>query len=171
MIALIFSDSHGKTGHMAVALANNAQRMAAVLHLGDGYSDIAPFIKQYPQADFYQVTGNCDPFDMQSAQPPFLLVTLGGKRVLMTHGHRYGARTGTDRLVYLAEEQQADVCLFGHTHAPFRSEIGGILLFNPGSVSSPRSGPYPSYGVIEFAGDGAVRANIVEFRPEGCRVL
>ncbi|MEI3524175.1 MAG: metallophosphoesterase family protein [Anaerotignum sp.] len=49
-----------------------------------------------------------------------------------------------DSISYWAEEQGADVVLFGHTHRPVYDDRGRVMLFNPGSISMPRGGTPPT---------------------------
>ena len=49
-----------------------------------------------------------------------------------------------------ALEADADVVLFGHTHAPFRDFTMGMHLLNPGSIGPTTR---PSYGIIETDGE------------------
>jgi putative phosphoesterase len=42
-----------------------------------------------------------------------------------------------------------DVLVYGHTHIPVASRHGDIVHFNPGSVSIPKGGNVPSYGMLE----------------------
>jgi len=44
----------------------------------------------------------------------------------------------------------ADVLLVGHSHIPFRLELNGLTLANPGSVGQPRDGdPRASYAILD----------------------
>ena len=55
----------------------------------------------------------------------------------------------------------ADIVLVGHTHIPFRLELDGVQVVNPGSVGQPRDGdPRCAYAVIE---DGKVHLRRVEY--------
>ena len=75
-----------------------------------------------------------------------------GVRFMCMHGHSYGVKSSLDRAVYAAEENEADILLYGHTHTPKDTVVnldGGksIRVFNPGSVGRG----YPSsYGIIEI---------------------
>lgn len=47
-------------------------------------------------------------------------------------------------------EDAPDVIILGHTHVPFKKEIGGTLVVNPGSVGQPRDrNPDASYAVLD----------------------
>jgi putative phosphoesterase len=40
----------------------------------------------------------------------------------------------------MAEKVDADILIYGHTHKPYRKEIGGKLFLNAGSVGRPKDG-------------------------------
>jgi putative phosphoesterase len=40
----------------------------------------------------------------------------------------------------MAEKVDADILIYGHTHKPYRKEIGGKLFINAGSVGRPKDG-------------------------------
>ena len=53
---------------------------------------------------------------------------------------------------YAAQEQQAQVALFGHTHIPYCRQEGGLWLLNPGACG----GRTPSCGIVTVDGGKAV---------------
>ena len=53
---------------------------------------------------------------------------------------------------YAAQEQQAQVALFGHTHIPYCRQEGGLWLLNPGACG----GRAPSCGIVTVDGGKAV---------------
>ena len=71
------------------------------------------------------VAGNCDFLADAGREECF---SLGGARLFVAHGDRYGVKYGLERLSYRAEELGARAALFGHTHAPFAGYAGGVLL-------------------------------------------
>lgn len=95
------------------------------------------------------VRGNCDYGDFDV--PEQRLVEYGGVRILMTHGHRYGVKSGLLRYDMAARENQVDVALFGHTHCAYCEENNGVWLLNPGSCGYDR----PTCGIVEIE-DGTV---------------
>ncbi len=40
----------------------------------------------------------------------------------------------------MAEKTNADVMIYGHTHKPYRKDIGGKVFINAGSVGKPKDG-------------------------------
>ena len=71
-------------------------------------------------------------------------IAVGERTLFLTHGHVFGP----DRLPPL---RKGDILAFGHTHIPLAQKADGIFLFNPGSVSLPKNGNPPSYGI--FSGE------------------
>lgn len=128
MKILVFSDSHGRLGPMVEAV--EAERPQRVFFLGDNYRDGQALAEGYPELPVELVRGNCD----WDAGPEELLLEAGGVRFLLTHGHRYGVKSGTDRLARAARERGADVACFGHTHEALNMPGQGVWLFNPGSA-------------------------------------
>ena len=51
-----------------------------------------------------------------------------------------------------AKFNNADVVLYGHTHIACYEEKNGVVVINPGSLSSPRDGSSGTYAVIKING-------------------
>jgi putative phosphoesterase len=45
-----------------------------------------------------------------------------------------------DFFLEMADKTEADVLIFGHTHIPFRRDLGGKVFINTGSVGKPKDG-------------------------------
>lgn len=146
MQALIFSDSHGDSARLREALLRHPTA-AAVCHLGDGAREAETIPSLLPTAAFFAVRGNCD---MLCALPYVRLESCGGCRILMTHGHLYHVKSDLATLRYAAEEQKADIVLFGHTHTPFESYEDGRRFFNPGALRDGR------YGLLDITDRGVL---------------
>lgn len=159
---LIFSDSHGKFDRMQQALRRQPAPPLAVFHLGDGFRDT-----QYLELDgipLYAVKGNCDLFygSMTDECPEEQITVIGNHRALLTHGARYGVKSGLGGLISSAVRQRADIVLYGHTHTPRLDTVsegtelcGRILerplyLFNPGSIAQG------SFGTLTVQGDNVL---------------
>ena len=117
----------------------------AVIHLGDHISDARELQRQYPDADYYTVPGNCD---SSAAGETEMLVTLDGVRVFLTHGHRYGVKSGLHTLIETARNRGAALALFGHTHRALVRQLPGLWLMNPGQMARHGSGLPASYGIL-----------------------
>ena len=83
MKVLIFSDSHGY--NMAMAFAVDREEPDAVIHLGDHAEDAREIERVFPAMPICRVRGNND-FDPEV--PLNAVVTPGGVRIYITHGHR-----------------------------------------------------------------------------------
>ena len=90
------------------------------------------------------VRGNCDAeVDLGLLHFPvasdFCWLVLGELKVFVSHGHRYGNNPPI---------KTGDAYLSGHTHKPESSYRAGAYFWNPGSISMPKDGFAPSYGLI-----------------------
>jgi putative phosphoesterase len=147
MKILVISDTHGDTGKAEeVIRANRGTDM--VIHLGDYFRDAQKLSRMFPAIRFEYIYGNCD--FMINNVPGEKVLDLCGKRIFITHGHRYSVKWDYSRLFRKAEELDADIVLFEHTHIPDMVKNGKHYILNPGSTSEPRSYKYGSYAVIEI---------------------
>ncbi len=93
----------------------------------------------------FRIRGNCD-FEKYREEEH---ITIEGKKWLLMHGHQvYNANNLYD-VAYYAEEQNADVVCYGHTHIAVFEKIGNILVVNPGSFARSRSSLPNSYMTID----------------------
>ena len=146
MTLLLLSDSHGKSDRMTEAIAR--VRPDALLFAGDGLRDLTRVDIPCP---FWTVTGNCDvstlPLvvgDTALEARDEELISIGGIRILLMHGHRYAVKHTLTVAVSRAAELQADVLVFGHTHTPTELTLHpdnawGIPLEKPLTVVNPGS--------------------------------
>ena len=140
---LIFSDSHGRRNRIERVLDRQVQMPDAIFFLGDGIGDLSDRERGIP---VFRVRGNCDWRFGQEEIPEEETLCFEGKRIVLCHGHRFGAKSGTTGLLREALEKDADLILFGHTHrqlseaVPAGTQIGStilqkpVYLFNPGSI-------------------------------------
>ncbi|HOV80778.1 MAG TPA: metallophosphoesterase [Bacillota bacterium] len=154
MRVIVFSDTHGMLKN-ALHVLKEAGRVDMILHAGDCYRD-ALMLADKTGLPFRAVRGNCDKFAEGEEEE---LVDLSGHRVLLTHGHQAGPGRWYEALLARAGECGAAVVVFGHTHAVEVVWEAGVLLLNPGSISKPRDGQRPSYGILETDG-GNIRPYI-----------
>ena len=100
------------------------------------------------------VRGNCDSevdqmllhFPMMS---DYMLLIVGGKRLMLTHGHRYNP----DALTGLS----VDAVIYGHTHLWLLERRGDLLACNIGSPTFPKGGNPPTFATLEEDGRLVVR--------------
>lgn len=140
MKILVFSDSHRSRSGMYAAIDRHQPQQ--VIHLGDIMPDAEEVAEHYPQLPFCMVPGNCDGWVLST--PVKKQITLGGKSILLSHGHHWGVKSGYDAAIADARAVGADILLFGHTHIPLLEQLeDGLWMMNPGPASS-------SYGLIEI---------------------
>jgi uncharacterized protein len=95
--------------------------------------------------------GNCDSEVDQMALDnhilsDFAFVSVSGLRMLVTHGHKHTE----EELVAMAGKAGIQIVHCGHTHVPRIATIGGVTLFNAGSVSVPKQeGEVQTAGLYE----------------------
>ena len=164
MNLLVFSDSHGRGSNMLEALSRQIKKPDAIIFLGDGLRDVS--YCEFGDIPLFAVSGNCDTFAFygNGIAENQIIMTLGGKKIMMTHGDLYGVKSGLGRLAKAADDREADVVLFGHTHEPLSlylpegDESFGfkiqkpLYLFNPGSIG----GYERSFGCITVDKNGGV---------------
>lgn len=173
---IVFSDSHGNTALISRAAREHfgAPETAGVVHLGDGYADMASIDTR--GVPLWQVRGNCDEnifsYRDRAALPAReLMIELDGWHILIMHGHAFGVKNGWERAAAYAYKRGADMLMFGHTHVmlekylPAGSDLAGweldrpMYIFNPGTAGvSPRR----SYGVVDLTPGGVLMSHAVE---------
>ena len=154
MRVLVVSDVHGDMRGLCEAIESQpTARM--VLFLGDGIRQAEDAADRYPDRDFYMVPGNCD---FGSDAIPIRQETFGGKRFYFTHGHRHDVKYTLYRLEMAAREAEADIVLYGHTHAQHEEYVDGLYFFNPGSLRYDRT-----YGYVDIVGGELITA-VVKLR-------
>lgn len=102
--------------------------------------------------EIYAVRGNCEAeVDQMVLEFPvladYMVLFEQGHAIYATHGHIYHEDN-------LPPVKPGDVLLHGHTHVLRAEKKGGILIWNPGSVSIPKEGNPPTYALLE---DGVFR--------------
>ncbi len=140
---LVVSDNHSDRQILDELIKRYNGKMDGMFHCGDSELAANDIMWKY----FTVVGGNCD---YDPGYEPEQLVTIGDDRIFMTHGHRSNVRFGLNVLSLQAQEEGANIALFGHIHQAVAEMDHGILFVNPGSISQPR-GPVriPSYAIIE----------------------
>ena len=129
MKILVFSDSHGYTATMIDAI--NSNKPDCVIFLGDIHADCNVLSRYFPTLAICEVCGNNDwHCDVQTEA----VVTYGGIKFFITHGHKYGVKSGLSLLSAAARRNGCTVALYGHTHVRAEEDVNGVLCLNPGSV-------------------------------------
>lgn len=150
MKILVLSDTHGEIEKAKEVIENN-KGVDLVIHLGDYFRDAQKLSGMFPGIHMEYVYGNSD-FEIGDV-PSEKTLDYYGKKIFITHGHRYSVKWDYNRLCKKAEELQTDLLLFGHTHIAHMQDMAGYILLNPGSITEPRSDLSESYAVIEIGND------------------
>ena len=145
----VISDSH-KSERTVREILEEREDSKHIFFLGDVTPDIEDMNLEFPDKNFYIVSGNCDYF---SRHPTSDIAEVCGKRIFYTHGHTLGVKHGTERLLETAKQLNCNIALFGHTHTSQILYEDGIYLVNPGSCSQPRDS-HKSYAVIDIEENG-----------------
>ena len=145
---VIISDTHRNTKPLD-KIATVLAECDYIIHLGDMAGDARELMRAYPEKT-YVLAGNNDFFGGESE----LVLDAEGRRIFACHGHRYGVKSGTERLVAAAKERLCDIALYGHTHESEVREENGVLLINPGCMTA--YAPHKSYCYLVVNGKKAV---------------
>jgi len=142
---------------MEAVLSKTYKTINAVAHLGDGWDEIHDLMLMYPLIPLYAVAGNCD----SGSGPSRLAFNFASKKFVITHGHRFHVKSSYLRVSLWAEENEADVCLFGHTHIPEVLYSGPTLMLNPGSIGFPINDYPSSYGIVDISDNGVIEGCVM----------
>jgi len=148
----LISDTHGL---LRPRVHEALEGVALILHAGDvGGSGILDELRLI--APVRAVFGNTDPAgDPELAAE--ITMNVEGLSVHVSHGHECGSPT-PERL---ADRYDADVVVYGHTHRPLVTKLGGRLFVNPGAAGPKRFNLAPSVARLTISG-GNAEVEIVE---------
>ena len=116
------------------------------------------------------VRGNCDAeVDEMVLEFPCLAAYTnifdGGKRFFVHHGHLYSREKLETWL------PEGTMVVSGHTHVTVLEKNGGLVYFNPGSISLPKCEDGKTCGIIEVSADGKVKISLYTIDGEFLRQL
>lgn len=157
MKIIVMSDSHGNF-HVLDKIFTE-YHADYYLHLGDGERELDRIAVNYPNKQIIHVKGNCDFASFSESEIVF--APTDKCAVFATHGHKYNVKYSLEMLKDKARSVGASIALYGHTHERFCSYEDGLYIMNPGSVSCPRDGKKPSFGIIEISSAG-IMTNIID---------
>ena len=169
---LVISDSHGYKENLRHALELYAHSSDALLFLGDGIQDLFNIIEENshipsdisiipPVVAFVRGNGDDSVYSLATQEvqrieiPETQIVTVAGKKIFMSHGHRLDVYYTRDFIISKVQQAECSGGLFGHTHVPFQERIGDILILNPGSCSRPRNYSDKSCVILTIKKDSA----------------
>lgn len=152
----VISDTHGNRGAIirAVKVVGPVDRW---LHAGDHSWD-GDVLQEISGCLVTAVAGNCDGWPTALFDE---FIQVEGKKIWLTHGHRYRAKERSHELLWWAKQHSVDVVVYGHSHVAVNEWEDNILIFNPGSPAFPR-GARPSAGLLDIH-QGQVTARIIHW--------
>ncbi len=194
---LIFSDSHGAYNTLFTILNTFGEASDALIFCGDGMSDLTKCFEEalyekkfsnclppvvafvegnndtdmYPCANKKYRPDNGEPYYTQIKVPLNATLTASGHKIFITHGHRYALYNGLDSLLNAAQQEHADVAVFGHSHiAGSQIKYPHTLLINPGSCRLPRNFQPPSFALLTLEkGKNAEDVTFFKFTGSGIK--
>ena len=99
--------------------------------------------------------------DFMKNLPLDLSFSSHGKKVSIFHAtpHKNNLYWYEDRpdkfFLEMAEKINADVMIYGHTHKPYRKDVGGKVFINAGSVGKPKDGdPRTCVTLVDITDEG-----------------
>ncbi len=141
---LVVSDTHGHDDNFYRVL-DIEEPLDGIIHCGDLEGSEGKFALA-ANCPVYFVSGNNDFFSDLKRELEF---DLSGHRCYLTHGHQFLVSMTLENIRAEGIARGAEFVFFGHSHKPVAKELGGLYLFNPGSLSYPRQeGRRPSYLVL-----------------------
>lgn len=130
MKILICSDSHTRLDYFQKVIDFEEPEM--IIFAGDHSTDAVDMSLVYSEILFKIVRGNTDYFDKDTRD--IEIFEVNGKKVFLTHGHLFGVKSNLNEIEKKAVSENADICIFGHTHREYMKEIDGITYLNPGAL-------------------------------------
>ena len=161
MKLMFASDIHGSASYCRKMLeAYQKEKAGRLILLGDilyhGPRNDLP--KQYApkevaallnreKEEICAVRGNCEAeVDQMVLEFPvmadYCIIIEGKHTIYATHGHIFHEKN-------LPPLKAGDILIHGHTHVLRAEDKGNYILLNPGSVSIPKEGNPPTYGILE----------------------
>ncbi|MDL4841703.1 metallophosphoesterase family protein [Aquibacillus rhizosphaerae] len=156
---LILSDSHGLTKEVEMIKKRHKNEVDQLIHCGD--SELEMDAKELD--DFMKVAGNCD---LDSRFPNELDFSLEDLTFFVTHGHLFQVKSTLMPLSYRAEELQANVICFGHSHIAGAEVVKNKLFINPGSIRLPRNRKEHTYAILSWETKGNITVDFHDISGE-----
>jgi len=130
-----------------------------IIHAGD-LVELSVIDELEQAAPVLAVHGNMDSSEANDALPTINSLKVFGWKIGVIHDPY--VLNGSDKMIYLAQENGFNVLVYGHTHSPRIKWEGEILLVNPGSPTDPSSFlNKPSVGLLQIT-KKAIAPQIVE---------
>ncbi len=147
----VISDTHisDPDWELPLKAREGLKNVDAIIHSGDLVSMKVIDILKKTCPLVYAVSGNMDLPETRNKLPSKEIISVGKYKIGVIHGH--GHPGALIEIVSKAfQDECVDVIIFGHSHNPVNERIGGILYFNPGSLTDKMFTRNNSYGLIEI---------------------
>ena len=154
MRLLLIADTHlpKRARELPAPLLAELPRADVVFHAGDWVDTATLDLLESRCRRLVGVHGNNDGPDLRARLPEVAHAELGGVRFAVVH--ETGDARGRDARC-AARFPDVDVLVFGHSHIPWDSRVGGLRLLNPGSPTDRRRQPVFTH-VTARVTDGAL---------------
>lgn len=159
MKILFFSDIHGIVDNLeCIKKLEEKENFDKIVVLGDLYYqgptfdnskkinslEVGNFLMNYHDK-LICMRGNCDSdVDIKKSDFPVCsgvsLIHTDGLDIYITHGNEYNINNDI-------KFNRKGILVYGHEHYPFIQKKLGMTFINVGSISLPRRGSEPSYGI------------------------
>ena len=145
----VVSDTHGYLNPRVVEVLEGVDR---ILHAGDiGSQEVILGLEAV--APVTAVRGNNDRMGPTAGYPEEQVVTIGGRKLLITHQVKL-PKKDTELLPQAFTDRDVDAVVYGHSHIAHQEWRQGILFFNPGAAGKRRFRTVPSVGILNIDGEG-----------------
>ncbi|MFI3167809.1 MAG: YfcE family phosphodiesterase [Bacillota bacterium] len=141
---LVVSDLHYEKVNIQKIMPKIAEA-DMIVFCGDGYDSFVEKTKAVA-GKVFAVKGNCDTF----SNVEDLILQVENLKILVTHGHKHGVKSGLFNLRDACLQAGASVAFFGHTHYATEVCDGGVKMINPGAISDTFE---PTYYFCTVSGD------------------
>jgi len=160
MRILVFSDTHNNFSQLK-RIIDKHNDIDTIIHAGDCTDEIDDIRLLMPNKIIFNVSGNCDYY---SAAKSKITAKIENKLIFIRHGHTENVKNSLYEIIAMANAENADILVYGHTHIPYVNKQGNLHIINPGSLTQPRGEHrHPTYGIIEILGDD-ITCNIIEVK-------
>lgn len=146
---VIISDSHSNINAVNNVFLSNIDDTDYFIFLGDSLEDYNIISNNYKNINVLYAYGNCDYNPLNQNIINFLSPNKFHK-IMFCHGHTLNVKNGLSKILDFATKNNATIILYGHTHISYTDYKNDIFIMNPGSISFPRDGKLPSYGILEI---------------------
>ena len=155
MRVIVCSDSHGRRDLLQKAV--DMYPADLLIHLGDHFGDVSAInLPEGMQVEC--VRGNCDCGGAEIEK----VLELEGKKILITHGHRYNVKSSLNLLCARMDALGAHLALYGHTHIPGYEFFDRGIVLNPGAICGNRIGGKSTFAYLEWKRDTQIYIQMTE---------